>query len=178
MLQELIDAVRGQWRPTPVIIRSEKRPLASGAYTINDVVSESATTGTAWHFRNVAKRDGGGGYIVGCLITAQATAIASEFTVFVHNAPPTCVLNDGITNTAPVVADRNIYLGRIYLDASDDIGTGMSETEASPSTPGRLPKMFVCQPGSRDLYCILAIRNVVDITDTVFLTVSLLVEQW
>jgi len=172
------DAIASLWQPGLVKVFSEKKPLASGAYTAEDVVSESTTLGQPWNFQNCARIAGGGGRIHDALILAETTNIASWFSLFLHTAHPTCNLQDAAPNTAFALADRGIAVVRIEFPACDDIGSGMSETVSTPSTVGNLPKTFVCETGSRDLWGVLAIKNAVDIADTVFLRIVLIIEQF
>ena len=182
MLQEIADILTARlWSPTLVDIESEKIVLCSGAYDAEDVVSEAVNVAGGakpWLFRDVVKKEGSGGVIVGALLTAETTAIASWFTLFLHREIPTCALGDDVVNTAPLLADRHIYIGRIDFPACSDLGTGMSETEASPSTVGRLPKVFVCSPDSKDLYGVLVIRNALDLADSTVLNIKLTIEQY
>ena len=167
--------------PKLVAVHSQKKVLANGAYVAEDVVSEDITTAlgaTPWSFPGMAKTPGGGGWIVGGLITAETTAIASWFTLFLHIDAPTCVVSDGIPNTAPILADRTIYVGRIDFPACSGLGTNeMSETMATPSTVGNLPMPFVCQHNSSALYGVLVIRNAVDLAANTWLRIALNVDQ-
>ena len=176
-LTSVVSAITGLWQPKLVKVFSEKKPLASGAYTAEDVVSESTTLGQPWVFQNCARIVGGGGRIHDALILAETTGIASWFSLFVHTAHPTCNLQDAAANTAFAVADRGIAVVEIEFPACADVG-GMSATVATPSTVGNLAKTFVCESGSRDLWGVLAIKNAVDIADTVFLRVVLIIEQF
>lgn len=173
-----LETLKILYSPKLVTVFSEKIVLASGAYTPEDVVSESTSAGTSWGFGGMAKSNGGGGYITQGLITAQTTNIASWFSLFLFTRPPTCELQDAAANTAPLLADRHIYVGRIDFPACDDIGTGMSETIATPSTVGKLPMAFVCDGESADLYGVLAIRNGLDLADLTVLRITLTVEQY
>jgi len=181
MLQEILDVLKDKlWTPSLVDVWDEKIVLANGAYTAGDVVSENVDAANGaqhWTFRNVVRKPGGSGIIHDALILAQTTAIASVFSMFLHKDIPTCELGDGVTNTAFLLADRGIAVVRIDFTACDDVGTGMSESTATPSTYGKLPKAFVCKTGSKDLYGVLAIHNAVDLADTTVLRVALLVEQ-
>lgn len=180
MLKDIYNAIVGKWEPSMVRVVAEKViPVAGDAYDIFDVISESATNGagTAWKFINMAKKNGGGGYITTAVIQAQTTNIASWLSLFLFTKTPTCELDEDAANTAPIWADRMFYLGRIDFPACSDIGTGMSETIATPSTVGNIPIGFVCEHDTRDIYGVLAIRNAVDLADNTTLTISLIVEQ-
>ena len=176
-------AIKGLWSPKLVERHAEAIVLANGAYEIGDVVSGNvsiATGATPWTFYNVVTKGGGAGEIKYAKIEAQTTGIASVFHLFVHSATPTCELGDAVPNTAPLLADvrSGIYKGRIDFTSCDDIGTGMSETLATPSTFGKLPLGFVCQPKSRTLHCVLAIANAVDLADTTYLRITLGILQY
>ena len=180
MLDEILKAIRGQYQPSMARVSVEKIIVANGAYTAGDVISETVTGGvggTPWRFRDMARKNGGGGYITYAFITAETTAIASLLTLFLHTKTPTCELDDADANTAPIKADRHIYAGAVEFAACSDVGTGMSGTVASPSTIGGLPLGFVCAPDSKDLYGVLAISNALDLADLTTMTVTLIVEQ-
>ncbi len=178
----VVDAIKDAWRPLVVERYAEKIIDANGAYTAGDVVSNKPTGGgaTPWVFHNVVREDGGAGEIMAVKIEAQTTAIASVFSLFAHSDVPTCELDDADANTAPLLADvtSGIYKGRVDFTACDDVGTGMSETMATTSTYGKLPIPFVCKPGSKDLHCVLAIQNAVDLADDTYLRITMLIRQY
>ncbi len=171
---ERIGRVAGQL----VSISDEKILIADGDYVADDVVSESITVGTPWLFQNVARVPGGSGYIMDSVLLAQTTNIAGWFSLYLFTRRPTCELSDGIPNTAVLAADRKYFVKRIDFPACSDLGTGSPDTDATPSTVGGLPKSFVCEKGSRDLWGVLAIRNVVDLANDTWLRVTLNVEQY
>jgi len=179
ILKGLRDSV---YSPSIVEVVDEKIVIAAGAYTAGDVVSNAVSGGTPaatpWRFENVVKELGGAGRIIDALILAETTAIASVFSLFIHNDVPTCELDDADANTAFLKADRGIAVVRIDFTACDDVGTGMSESTATPSTYGKLPKVFVCRPDSRDLWGVLAIQNAVDLADNTTLTIKLWIERY
>ena len=178
--ESIVQAIVDIWRPRIVEVSAKKTVLASGAYTAEDVVSENitiATGATPWVFKNVVRKNGGAGIIHDAFIMAQTTAIASWFSLFLHKGHPTCELGDAVPNTAFIIGDIDIAVVRIDFSASDDIGTGMSETLATPSTVGRLPKAFVCAEDSKDLQGVLAIKNAVDLADSTALRIVLMIEQ-
>ncbi len=177
-VDDVEEAIANIWRPRMVERYAEKIVRANGAYTIGDVVAEAV--GLPWVFENVVREVGGAGEIMAVKIEAETTAIASVFSLFTHSATPTCELDDANANTAPLLADvqKGIYKGRVDFTACDDVGTGMSETMATPSTYGKLPIPFVCKPRSRNLQCVLAIQNAVDLADNTYLRITLVIKQW
>lgn len=176
-IKELLEKIGLGYSPVWVESVSEKRVLCSGPYDAEDVVSESTTVGTCWEFANVVKKKGGAGIIHDAVVLAETTAIASWLSLFLHKATPTCALNDDATNTAFLLADRDIAVTQIDFPACSDVGTGMSCSIATPSTVGNLPKAFVCNSNSTSLYGVVAIRNALDLADNTILRIALLIEQ-
>ena len=140
------------------------RTLASaGDYAAGDVMSDSATggAGTAMSFTGIAKTKGAGGYITKASILCSTTALTPKLTLFLFNAVPTCELDDNAANTAVVAADQASYVGHIDFPAMEDIGTGMSQTLATPSTYGNLPLAFNCAYNSNILYGVIVTRTAI-----------------
>lgn len=152
--------------------------LVGGASDILDILSESTTVGTHWGFAGVAKKNGGSGYIVKAHALLQSTAKTPRLVIFLFTQTPTCVLNDNAVNTALKFEDRHIYVGKIDLPAMEDIGTGVSEAVATPSTVGNLPLAFKCASDSSGLYGVVATRDVVTPTALDELSIRLTVEQF
>ena len=178
MLDEILSAIKGQYQPSLVIRYDVKGILATGAHVAEDVVSESASAGTCWTFKNCVRKKGGAGKIVGGLVVAETTNIGGWFSLLLHTKTPTAVLNDGITNTAPILADREAYIGRINFNACTDLGTGSQDANSSVSTFGGLPIHFVCEDDDVNLYAIAVIRNAVDLADNTWLKFAIAIEQY
>lgn len=178
-LQDVLDKLGLVYSPNLVAVSCEKVVLCSGAYDAEDVVSENTTAAggaSYWSFTNVAKRAGRGGYIVGGIVTAETTAISARYALFLHSDTPTCAVGDDVANTAPLLADRGIYLGRIDFQSTSDLGTGMSESISTIGTLGNLPLPFVT--GKRNvLEGPLVIKDAVDLADNTILRVTLFIEQ-
>jgi len=150
---------------TEVIIRKKrvsvsKAIAAAGDYAAEDVLSESASEGTAWTFAEIARSNGLGGYITKAHALWQTTALTPRLTLYLFNASPTTNLNDNIANTAPAYADLAKYVGKIDFPALEDLG-GMSEAIATPSTTGNLPLAFECSSTADDLIGILVTRDAI-----------------
>ena len=176
--EDVVKSIERAWRPKLVGIEAEKTIVCSGVYDAGDVMSESISAGTPFVFKDAARKIGGAGRIHDALVIAETTAIASIISLFLHTESPSCVVNDDVTNTAFTIADRKIAVVRIDFTACDDVGTGASESTATPSTYGKLPKLFVCQPKSRDLYGVVAIHNALDLADNTVLYFKLWIEQF
>ncbi len=75
-------------------------------------------------------------------------------------------------------ADLANYIGKIDFPAMEDLGTGDSETLATPSTYGKLPLAFNCASGANDLYGILVTRDAITgEVATMDMTINLTIEQ-
>jgi hypothetical protein len=135
-------------------VRVTKAVAAAGNYTAEDVISNSATAGVAWEFKNV----GGSGYITKAQVQCETTAQVQRLTLYLFKATPTSALNDNVANTALLHADLDNYIGRIDFPAMEDLG-GDSETLATPSTYGNLPLMFESEPSTGSIYGILVTRD-------------------
>ncbi len=158
---------------------STTKALASAtAYHAEDVLSEHASTGTDWDFAAVAKVNGGSGYIVKAQAVCETTAVTPRLTLFLFTTAPTSTNNDHAQNTALLHADLANYIGKIDFPAMEDLGTGDSESVASPSTYGNLPLAFNCATAADDLYGVLVTRDAFTNTATNDMTITLVVEQY
>jgi len=134
-------------------VEVSKPIAAAGNYAAEDVVSESATAGTAWMFVGV-----GSGYITRAHALCEATALVWRLTLYLFTDVPTSALNDNGANTGPSFADLGKYVGKIDFPAMEDLG-GMSETLATPNTVGNLPIAIDGENDSAPLYGILVTRD-------------------
>ena len=134
------------------------RPSNTTAYTNEDVISEDASTGTAWTFTAVVPENGGGGKIVKAALLCGETAKAPVCTVYLTNVTPTGNLNDNAANTNPVYAtEGDNYQGRLDFAALEDLG-GPSEAVLTAADT-KIPLPFVCAAGANDLYGVLVVRS-------------------
>ena len=137
-----------------------KALAAAGNYTAEDVLSESATIGTAWTFSAIARQNGASGRITKAQAICETTALTPRLTLFVFTATPTSALNDNVANTALLHADLANYVGKIDFLGLEDLG-GDSEAVATASTTGNLPLDFTCAATADDLYGILVTRDAI-----------------
>ena len=143
-----------------VPISVTKALAAAGNYSANDVMSESATVGTAWNFANVVGKNGASGKIKSATINAETAAIVPAITLYLFNVLPTSVLNDGITNTAILEADVAKYVGRIDFPALENLGTvGDANAVVTEADGGNVPFDFKCAAADVDLYGIAVTRD-------------------
>jgi len=163
-----------------ITISVTKSLAAATAYDAKDVLSESASAGASWTFSAIARENGSGGYITKAHVISETTALAPRLTLFLFNAVPTSALNDHAANTAPIAADLAKYIGRINFPAmeSSNLGTGMSDSLATPSTYGNLPLAFQCAAGVDDLYGILVTWDAFTQVATKNMTIRLTVDQF
>ncbi len=139
-----------------------KALAAAGNYAAADVLSESASAGTAWNFVNVARINGGTGTITKAIALLETTALTPGITLFLFHTLPTSALNDNVANTAVLHADEANFIGRITFPAMADLGSGDSEAVVTPSlATGNLPLDFVTAAGDRDLYGIAVTRDAI-----------------
>lgn len=133
---------------------------AAENYTANDVLSSNATTGVVWNFADVVSENAGRGYITKAQITVETTGQAHRLTLLLFSESPSSELDDNKANTGPADADRGFYLGKIDLPALESLGTGNSDTVATPSSPtSGIPFAFECATADTDLYGILVTRD-------------------
>ncbi len=161
-----------------VTVSVTKALASASAYSAADVLSEHASTGTVWTFSAIAKVNGGTGYIVKARAICETTAVTPRLTMFLFSTAPTSTNNDHAANTAVVHADIANYLGKIDFPAMEDLGTGDSETVASPSTYGNLPLAFQCATTADDLIGVLVTRDAFTNTAGNDMTIVLTVENY
>lgn len=153
-----------------------KALVASAGYDINDVLSESAGSGTSWLFAAIAREDGASGYITKAEIISQSEGVVPRITLFVFSAVPTSELDDNAANTAPDSADLANYIGRIDVTALESLGTTDSNAVATPSTVGNLPLAFKCASDADDLFVVAVTRDAFTQTAGENLTIRLTAE--
>jgi len=163
-----------------VPVTTTKALESAVAYSIGDVLSETdtASAGTDWDFDAVGKVNGGTGYIVRANAICETTAVTPRLTLFLFNVAPTCELDDNAANTALLHADLANYIGKIDFPAMEDIGTGDSESMATPSSYGNLPLAFNCASADDALYGVLVTRDAFTNTATNDMTIKLVCEQY
>ncbi len=163
-----------------VTVGVTKALASAAAYHAEDVLSEDATNGvgTDWDFTTIAKVNGGTGYIVKAQAICETTAVTPRLTLFLFNTAPTSELDDHAANTALLHADLANYVGKIDFPAMEDLGTGDSESVATPSTYGNLPLAFQCATAADDLFGIVVTRDAFTNTATNDLRILLTVEQF
>jgi len=142
---------------------SVTKALAAAAnYGAEEVLSENATTGTAWTFSSVVTTNGGTGTIIKAIALFETTALTPGLTLFLFNVTPTSAVNDNVANTAVLHADEANFVGRITFPAMADLGTGDSEAVVTPSlATGNIPLAFNCAVGDTALYGIVVTRDAI-----------------
>ncbi len=138
-----------------------KALAAAADYEADDVMSESATVGTAWNFPNVVGKVGASASIIQAIISLETPTLTPAITLFLFNVVPTSVLNDGIENTAVLEADLANYIGSIDFPALETIGAlGNSSAIVTNADGGNLPSHFKCAVADVDLYGIAVTRDI------------------
>ncbi|KKM20043.1 hypothetical protein LCGC14_1649510 [marine sediment metagenome] len=141
------------------VVSVTKAIAAAGNYDAEDVLSESASAGTAWQFSDIARK-GSRGYITNARVACETTGLKHRLTLYLFKATPASELDDNKANTALLHADLANYQGKIDFPGLEDLG-GDSEAVATPSTVGNLPLAFECAPDDGDLFGILVTRDAI-----------------
>jgi hypothetical protein len=130
---------------------------AAGNYTAEDVMSNSASAGRPWRF----DRLGDAGYITKAIALCTTTGLTPRLTLFLFAERPGCVLNDNVANTCIIAGNRGSYIGKIDFPAMEDLGTGISDTIATPNTVGNLPLAFYTRRPLATLWGVLVTRDAI-----------------
>lgn len=147
---------------TPKTVSVTKALVADANYAAGDVLSESKTAGTVWTFEEIARTNGGKGYITKAQIILETTNLTPRITLFLYKATPTCELNDNAAHDGVVHADEANYVGKIPFPALSTLpttGGGDSEAVATPSTIGNLPLEFECASDADDLIGVVVLED-------------------
>lgn len=152
--------VRVRYTQQLLVSTLTKEVAAVGDYAAEDVLSESASAGTAWSWA-ATKLKGGFGYISKAQVICEVTGLTPALTLYLFKDTPTCNLNDNVANTALLHADLDNYIGKIDFPAMEDLGTGDSETLATPGTYGNLPLSFVCALDDTTIYGVLVTHGAI-----------------
>ena len=174
-------------RPTRIAIGNlktvsvTKALAAAGNYDAGDVMSESASAGTAWTFSAIAREDNGSGHIIKAIAFCQTTALTPSLTLFLFHTLPTCELNDNAANTAVLWADKDNFIGSIDFRAMEDLGTGISQAiaVADSGDTNNLPLAFDTAAAADDLFGVVVTRDAITGESAgMNLMISLTAEQW
>ncbi len=139
---------------TQVVASTTKTREANATpYGVNDVISEAASSGTAWTFAALGRINGGSGYIVkGRVVTDDITVSTMRLRLYLFNATPTSELDDLATNSQPLYADVAKMIGIIDFDALDNAQAGADSAETQRDD---LRLAFTCASADADLYGVL-----------------------
>lgn len=156
-----------------------KALAAAGDYAVGDVLSESASAGTVWTFSAIAASNYRGGYITKAIALCQTTGLTPRITLFLFHTTPTCTLNDNAANTAVLWADKANFVGSIDFPAMEDLGTGVSQSIATPSSSVSIPLEFETATNADDLIGVAVTRDAITgESATMNLTIALTAEQY
>lgn len=114
--------------PNPSVLRSRasRTVAAAGNYTAGDIVSDNATTGTAWEFPDLSPRGTGTACIIfkgDIVCNATNGAVTASYRLHLFSKVPTTTeLRDNVAK-AFTAADMANYLGVITFPAMTDEGT-------------------------------------------------------
>ena len=162
--------------PGVAVVSVEKtRPADVTAYVANEVVSEATANATVWSFANIARVNGGSGYVVkGRVVTNLLTGQTQRLRLYLFNAAPTGNLNDNAANTEPKYADIAKMVGFVDFDALDNTQAG---ADSSENQRDDLRLSFTCGAASRTLSGILVTLDAFTPASGQKFTIILEVEQ-
>ncbi len=152
-----------------------KALAAAGAYAAEDVLSESATIGTAWEFARIVPAFNASARIVKALVISETPTIIPALTLYLFTAAPTSAVNDNIANTALIHADLANFIGRLDFPILQDLG-GDSEAILTPAVAGNLPLAFQVTGVTTSIFGILVTRDAFTQVATRDMTVKLTAE--
>lgn len=131
------------------------RPADTTAYTALDTVADSTSAATVITFTNMARANGGSGYITKALLkTDQSTNVAS-FRLHLYNAAPGTLINDNAAFT-DLWVDNAAYIG--YIDF-DPCSTETASSTAAKSLNNSIRLAFVCGGSTTSLFGVLQTRT-------------------
>ena len=154
---EVLEDIRAAITRVATVSVSKILPAADN-YAAEDVMSESASAGTAYHFEGMADEDGGSGVIEKAIVWCSTTALTPRVTLYLFTHSPGTNKNDNVANTAPATADLNNFEGQIDFPAWEDLGGG-SASIVTTSTSGNLPLPYKC--AGTDLYGVAVTRDAI-----------------
>lgn len=131
-----------------MIITASKTIAAAGNYTAGDIVSDSATAGTAWEFTHIRLYEGRNGIITGGVITCDEDSVTARYRLWLFTmTPSTSQLDDNVAK-ATTAADLKNCIGYVDFEAMTDQGTGSF-------AKGTAYLDFILAEGSLSLYGLL-----------------------
>ena len=132
-------------------ISEEKALAAAENYADEDILSESASAGTAWNFDKIASQNGRVVWLHKSIITIETSGLAWVLNLHLFNITPTGAVNDNVANDNPVAADKEEYQGVIVFPAMSNEG-GISQTQVIHNPP--IP--LACASGDDSIFAILS----------------------
>lgn len=138
---------------TSLISAELTRPSNTDAYSANDSVSNSATTTVPMTLANVARSNGGNGYITGIRISTNKKSITPRLRLHLFNAADATLAADNAAHKE-VYADSSKRLGYIDLPAmTTAANTTDSDMSRTLDFTQRIP--FQCAAASTSLYAVI-----------------------
>jgi hypothetical protein len=129
------------------------RPADTTAYAINDVVGPH-TTPAVMTFTNVARLNGGSGFITNIKLTkSQTNSTNALFRLWIFNTAPAAIADNA--QFTGLYADRAKVVGYVDLVCATE-GTG---SDCATATAANINLGFVCTGASRTLYGVLEAKQ-------------------
>lgn len=127
------------------------RPADTSTYAANDVISNSTSSTTVLTFSNVARANGGSGYVTNVrLVKSSAVLTNASFRLWLYKLAPASIPGDNSPFTL-LFTNRFDRLGYVDLTCTSG-GTGSDCAEAVATN---VNLKFECESNSRALYGLL-----------------------
>lgn len=126
------------------------RPSNTDAYTAKDAVSDSTSAPTVLTFSDLARINGGSGYVTKARLLTNQSTNTTRFRLHLYHTAPTAI-NDNAAFTM-LWANRANRVGYIDFDSQQTEGSGSDSSNALNTT---IRLAFKCATGSRVLYGLL-----------------------
>lgn len=130
------------------------RPANTTGYTAGDIVSDNATTTTIQELTNVARANGGSGYITGARLATDMKSITPKIRVHLYSTIAGAIVSGDNLPHKSIYADIGKRLGYFDLPAMIT-GTDATNSTSSGAADFTLRIPFVCDAASRNLYFVL-----------------------
>lgn len=123
--------------------------------------TSGGTVAKPLRFKNMARVNGGGGYLVKATVATDQTTNTESYRLHLYKTPPAGIL-DNAACTAPLYADIPNYVGTIDFPAAKTEGSGATSAYANVTgniANSNLPMGFTCATGDVDLYALVETPN-------------------
>ena len=165
-----VGIVSGQ---TVAVSTSFNRPTNVTAYAALGTIADSTTAPTILTFTNIARINGGSGYIVKARIATDQITNVARIRLHLYSSALPLTINDSSPYTELYTNLAN-KIGHIDFDMLNTEGVGSTAASALNSS-ARLA--YICVPGSRNIYGMIETRDIFTPTSGQKFFIELTTEQ-